>query len=357
VECRMMKCVGGCGVYKKDEMGCQTCECEGDKCGEMVCEAGQICAARVIDLRSTRICAPKPLCHSSRETGGQYGGFATDCEPSGAFRPTQCVAQECWCVDDRGVEIDGTRVAVINGDNKPSCVRNITVAMTVRMLLVVDSSDAYSEEKDSRPHMDQLTKNLPEHISTWMLIDRQYITIVHVDERPSDDEHEDGSMLVELYIRYDGTSDLPSAMEHMKRRMHTDRCRVPYGSSGVLVPQPETVEAEHKFSAISRQQRPQLGNLENGLLYHEKQSGFVSCLVSNYKVIVIGAAVIIGCIAIIIIMLLLIRRRHMRSRFSFERQRFANQLSTNSEKSLLGSRDDNVLLVSSEPIDDKTALA
>lgn len=37
--------------------------------------------------------------------------FVPECEANGSFSPMQChhVTSECWCVDDRGKEITGTR--------------------------------------------------------------------------------------------------------------------------------------------------------------------------------------------------------------------------------------------------------
>ncbi len=45
------------------------------------------------------------------------------CDDEGGFRPLQChgIKNECWCVDDRGQEIDGSRKSYKTDDDKPDC--------------------------------------------------------------------------------------------------------------------------------------------------------------------------------------------------------------------------------------------
>ncbi len=40
------------------------------------------------------------------------------CRMDGGFEPVQChhMSGECWCVDDRGIEVPGSR-----GQHKPDC--------------------------------------------------------------------------------------------------------------------------------------------------------------------------------------------------------------------------------------------
>jgi len=359
--CAMPNCARSCKVYKKNEMGCMTCECEPKLCGEKVCESDQICMERIIRFNGIQTCVPKPLCYLSRETGGlslakslsnAYGLFTADCEPNGAFKPMQCTPKqsECWCVDDRGFEIDGTRTSVYIAAHKPICPRNITVALTIRMLLVATPNSPTTVD-DS---VSQLTRSLADHVSAWMIIDKQYITIAQVENKP--DENGRQVYVADVYVRYDGESDLPSAVEHMKRRMHMDRCQVSHGNS-VLTPEPRSLTVEHKYSLTAREQRPLVTNTDNGL-YREKKGWWSSCLDRHYKIFIIAGIIIIAILFIVIpsavILIICHRRVHT---FSFERQRLESQVSTSSEKSLLNKKDDKASLDSAGTTDEKTALA
>jgi len=54
---------------------------------------------------------------------------------------------------------------------------------------------------------------------------------------------------VELMVIHDGVTDLPSAGEHMRRRMHQGRCRIPVRGGGSLKPDPRSMVVKHKFAA------------------------------------------------------------------------------------------------------------
>jgi len=56
-------------------------------------------------------------------------------------------------------------------------------------------------------------------------------------------------VVVELIVVHDGTTDLPSASEHMKRRMEDGKCRIPVHGGGSLNPDPRSVNVHHKFAA------------------------------------------------------------------------------------------------------------
>ena len=81
--------------------------------------------------------AGKPLCHRQTELrsilmpgpalfGAPRARRATPttllCDENGAFKPLQCTKDtaECWCVDDRGMEIPKTRKVTKEGD-QPEC--------------------------------------------------------------------------------------------------------------------------------------------------------------------------------------------------------------------------------------------
>lgn len=54
--------------------------------------------------------------------------FVPECEDDGTFKPKQCHAlvSQCWCVDDRGKEVEGTRISVKLGEEEDQlqCSKN-----------------------------------------------------------------------------------------------------------------------------------------------------------------------------------------------------------------------------------------
>jgi len=63
-----------------------------------------------------------------------------------------------------------------------------------------------------------------------------------------DMETEARVVVVEVVVVHDGVTDLPSASEHMRRRMQDGRCRIPVGHGGSLNPDPRSVNVKHKFA-------------------------------------------------------------------------------------------------------------
>ena len=53
------------------------------------------------------------------------GVFVPDCNSDGSYKPIQCLQSEgpCWCVDDNGKEVPGTRVE--SGKPDDDCLGNI----------------------------------------------------------------------------------------------------------------------------------------------------------------------------------------------------------------------------------------
>jgi hypothetical protein len=221
------------------------------------------------------------------------------------------------------------------------------------MILVPDES--FDDDVTVAPYHHQLTSTLPEHVGSWLLMDKQFITILSADQLTSNDEYD--AVLVEMLVRHDGDTDLPSAMAHMKRLMHMGRCRVPVGA-GFLAPQPESLETEHKFSFTARREFPIIRNLDNGM-YEDTESLFEYCRSHNWILIVAGTLSVFILVSIVVISVMVSRRRRNRNGLNFEHQRLQNQISvTSSEKSLLEGKDDSALLVSVERLDeDKTPLA
>ncbi|KAK3709526.1 hypothetical protein QZH41_006764 [Actinostola sp. cb2023] len=69
--------------------------------------------------------------------------FEPSCNPDGSFRDIQCYGAQCYCVEGRGVEIQGTRKNFIDG--KPNCERTYVSLTSCQQYLqesILSSSNA-----------------------------------------------------------------------------------------------------------------------------------------------------------------------------------------------------------------------
>jgi len=77
-------------------------------------------------------------------------------------------------------------------------------------------------------------------------------------ETQNSDEEDDATLvLVELVVVHDGFTDLPSAGEHMKHCVDSDRCRIPVEGGGSLNPDSQSMQFKHYFaSSMTTTARP-----------------------------------------------------------------------------------------------------
>ena len=74
--------------------------------------------------------------------------------------------------------------------------------------------------------------------------------VVKTEAQNSDDEDDESTMMVvELMVVHDGVTDLPSAGEHMKHCIDSERCRIPVEGGGSLKPAPRSMTVKHKFAS------------------------------------------------------------------------------------------------------------
>lgn len=234
-----------------------TCECAEEPMAEELlpneclgsehCDEGLVCRNRTVKGVTRAACTVKTLCETERDKPVALGASGVDCEPDGSFKPLQCNAghSRCWCVDGLGHEVPKTRTSVYVDYHKPNCVRNVTVSMHIRMLMVVEHHIDITK-------LDSLHSLIVDHVSSWLLIDSHYVSVVKTEAKRSNSneeiEEEARIVVVEVVVVHDGVTDLPSASEHMKRRMHKGLCRIPVKGGGSLNPDPRSVNVHHKFA-------------------------------------------------------------------------------------------------------------
>jgi hypothetical protein len=139
--------------------------------------------------------------------------------------------------------------------------------MHIHLTLVV------KHDIDITSQLGSLNATLVDHVSSWLLIEPHYIKVVKAEPMSSernegddeddslnmdDDEDDysdelgdelDGShqLIVELVVLHDGQSDLPSAANYMRQRMHEGLCDIPV-DKGSLLPNPYSLKTEHQFA-------------------------------------------------------------------------------------------------------------
>jgi hypothetical protein len=282
----------------------------------------------------------KTLCENLRDKPQGLGAVKPECEADGSFKPLQCnhPAAECWCVDGRGHEVDGTRSPVYVEEHKPNCVRNNTVSMHIHMTLIV------RHDIDIDDQLNSLNATIVDHVSTWLLIEPHYIRLVKAktssidgddsnvadgedgdgsddedDEEDDEDEDEVGQriIVVEVVVFHDGVTDLPSAADYMQRRMHQGLCHITMGDN-VLDPDASLMQTDHKFAYEPVQTAASSGEPVTSRR-----------MMMSYRVCTIGGLCIL-LVTSVIIMIAVHRRRGQ-----FRHHQLQSQASVSSEKNLL----------------------
>ncbi|KAM9309450.1 thyroglobulin [Pholidichthys leucotaenia] len=73
-----------------------------------------------------------PSCSENRHDDDLPTTFVPACTPAGAFQEVQCQGAECWCVDPRGREVDGSQIAGRRPRCPSRCERERAAALKVK---------------------------------------------------------------------------------------------------------------------------------------------------------------------------------------------------------------------------------
>jgi hypothetical protein len=347
-ECPMYKCVECHHGYKMVD-GCQTCECVTDPCEDHDCGADHLeCRAKETEcdaLQCPKVpnCGLKSLCHRRRDehehrrpdgephpegahpggerprpAEGMMGGLGMhmagmrrvvrsitrlmnapsmpECDGHGDFTPRQChhLKKECWCVDDRGLEVDGSRKQWANDEEKPGCVKNQTKSVHGKFQMNHDIENV-------QDHIDNLEQATQKQMGQWLYIEKEYI--IQVEINPATNEV--NILEVEFVIVTDenGEVDLATAMYHLHTQVIHQACHVEY-QGHTLTPKPETVQVQHHFE-------PQLPS-NGGLKYRED-------FYDEHKTALLAG--LLGCVFLLLILMVLIKLVIAKKRSDFRHKR------------------------------------
>lgn len=306
--CPMMDCVSNeyCRYgYEIDAKGCQTCVCKTSPCKGHSCKEGFGCEPRTLSCPDGKQCRAIPVCRvmslcRHKEALQQMlllqDAHVPECDKDGSFKPKQCdaKARQCWCINDWGQEVKGTRMSstwTAEGENTDLfCILNRTVAVDISFTL-------FHGFKDITIHQEGLQRVLKEHISYWLMVEEVHMT--DVDVHPNVTVRGQYAV-VKVTVNWGNTYDLPSAVDNMHRRMTSNTCAFYYNGKQ-LRPNPTSFRARQHF-----QQQPRV-SICGGLRLPVRAEGL--------KLMVRGVGVVLMFTMFVIAAMLIMRRKRALAAF------------------------------------------
>lgn len=290
------------------------------KCQKDVCPNEPKCIGRALCHRQAeqRRLASSILMPGPALFGAPRARRATktslDCDETGTFKPLQCADDfsECWCVDDRGIEIPNSRKVTKEGE-RPECHYNRTKG-------VHGSFKLTHSLENVEPHMNNIKKLAHQHLSNWLHMEEEYVTIVEIT--PS----QTNIIQVHFEVMWDEETDMATAIYHVQYLMLKGHCQINY-QGGTLIPDPKSMDVHHHYepklpneSGWTGEHYPTHGDGFMGFV-HSHQTGIIAA--------VFGATMLILLVAIVSFA----RRRRLSSHFNHRRMdtyrenlAFSNQL-------------------------------
>jgi len=190
--------------------------------------------------------------------------FSPECEPdSGLFKPRQChgMLRQCWCVDDRGEEMDDTR-HLMNDLKSVMCEHNLTQSAYVSFNMMPDIGSMLSEMEDDM--IDELKGTVQSQLTEWLRLGEEYIDSMDLRLGESNE-----MVIVEFIIQRpdpEDLTDLASSLYHLRYHIHRPDCSLEYHGHR-LQPDPASVTIHHSYGnqpAIPQPRLPTNGGLKDG---------------------------------------------------------------------------------------------
>jgi len=340
-KCQLAMCQLNCKYgMKKDDKGCELCGCH-DPCDGHGCGEQEFCKVVNGSTTPTAVCKARPLCHRVHDifVKKQEPLMAEPtCRSNGEFEPMQCHQKsgECWCVDDRGIEIANSRKSTkAETTCKPHRCHHAHVGFDLR-----HSIDSLDEQ------MAALQRQMEVQLSSIMTIERTFIDKVVITRQGVDIIHTEfdvirhplapGQTFTEV--------DVATTVYHLNNRIQNGDVVIIFGTNE-LAPVPESWKATHHYDGrvVEEPEVPKDGPL------CEYPNGFSGWYRSTYRrhritftVGLFGTIIFMTCI-IAMAMVMLRKKRVIRKtkekqmRTYKENLAFSNQLY---DKMVLPTNDD-----------------
>jgi len=160
------------------------------------------------------------------------------CGDDGKFKPLQCHLpdQACWCVNDRGHPVPGSKQKIQSKADIPKCFEHVTQRIEGQFLMQHQLGDVEN-------HLTKIGSVLQDHLATWMKLDHAQINIRQVSQTRG------GLLEVHFELARTDESELHSAELMLSWHFGHKDCRVPYMGSD-LIPVHKSLKMKHHTSAV-----------------------------------------------------------------------------------------------------------
>jgi len=222
-----------------DSNGCHTCECKPDPCETTLCDQGHVCK---LSSENQAQCILQSLCEQARSSGPRLlgGSHQLACTRDGQFEPTQCyhVTGDCWCVDDTGKEVEGTRRNVREEGTPINCPVNTTTSLHGHVSMEHDLDDL-------EQHLETLHDMMHDMLSHWLVVSRRYITVVEITPN-----HANIHLLeVDFVVSTDENAahDLATSSHHLQSQVNSLQMQY---QGHILKPATNSLSMHHQYQPM-----------------------------------------------------------------------------------------------------------
>jgi hypothetical protein len=190
-----------------------------------------------------------------------------------------------------------------------------------------------------------------------LLVERQYVTVVKAEQNSKT------TVFVRLEVTRGEAVDLPSAVEHMKRKMRMGHCTVPLENIPTeevyFQPNPDTLNIEHQYNTEQQlmTEWPEQGEAFDG-------RGWYKYCFGDYHILLAVATMLVLFMILALFSAVMVHRHRRNHRsLQFRHHKLENQLSHEQKNFMEGEvagdarSESTVILVSADALEKKYPIA